>query len=933
MALSGISSIFKSGFWRYTWVLMASLRNSTIWHNATPARRRTPSSVSGNCDLAATVVYERTLRCFPLTYFLVNALARRVSLRRQTPRRHHDRNFQTHSYAMNSTFLRGLTAAILLQTALFSPGALSPEQLAQLPAPAGHPVDFTKEIKPILEVRCVKCHGRGKSKGDFSLETREALLKGGTSGAAILPGKSRESYLIELVSGLDPDSVMPKKGSRLTPAEVGLLRAWIDQGAPWDTKITFAKPEPLNLKPRLPEVPRFAGVSNPVDAFMRAYTQKLKTAPPPAPVGDRVFIRRAYLDLVGLVPTPAQTAEFVASRDPRKRQTLARSLLDDRENYAIHWLSFWNDALRNDYRGTGYIDGGRKQITSWLCSALGNNLPYDQFVAQLVSPRPESEGFSKGIVWRGVVNASQLPPMQAAQNISQVFMGVNLKCASCHDSFINDWALSEAYGMANLYSDEPLEIFRCDQPTGQKAGYQFLYPQLGRINTSTNKAERLERLAEVITSREDGRLPRTIINRLWARLFGRGLVEPLDDMDNPAWNQDLLDWLAEDLVSHHYDLKQTLYRLATSEAYQWPSVNLPERVSTNFVFKGPAVRRMSAEQFRDAVGELTGAFYEAPAGDFDFSWLNPGDSTNAIQQRARWIWDRPEAARTAPPGTVYFRREITLESQPAEAFAYVACDNRYTLFVNGHKAGEGSDYANPRRHSLRALLKPGVNLIAVKAVNDDPGGDKDKPHDNPAGLVFYARIRPAGSEPSKPRGGVVELVSDSSWTWSAKEIPGWEKPGTVVSGWKNASEAGGVEAGPWNIAANWARAISSARFLGRSRAALANADALQVALGRPNREQVMTARASVATTLQALELSNGKELDKLMVRGAEHWLGSKPFSSLDLVSDIYQQALGRAPTVLEERAALGLVGQPAGKEGLEDFLWAVCMHPEFQLIY
>ena len=158
---------------------------------------------------------------------------------------------------------------------------------------------------------------------------------------------------------------------------------------------------------------------------------------------------------------------------------MERLLADDR-SYAEHWLSFWNDLLRNDYKGTGYIDGGRKQITRWLYSALLTNMPYDQFVAELVNPTPESEGFTKGIVWRGVVNASQTPQMQAAQNIAQVFMGVNLKCASCHDSFINDWTLADAYGLAGIYADGPLEMVHCDKPTGQDGRAEVPLPGAGR---------------------------------------------------------------------------------------------------------------------------------------------------------------------------------------------------------------------------------------------------------------------------------------------------------------------------------------------------------------------------------------------------------------------------------------------------------------------
>src|SRR5207302_5015818 len=138
-------------------------------------------------------------------------------------------------------------------------------------------------------------------------------------------------------------------------------------------------------------------------------------------VNDRVFARRVYLDVTGLLPPPKELEGFVSDHHSHKRDLLIQKLLADNTNYAENWLTFWNDLLRNDYKGTGYIDGGRKQITSWLYSALLTNMPYDQFVAQLINPTPASEGFTKGIVWRGVVNASQTPQMQAAQGICQVF--------------------------------------------------------------------------------------------------------------------------------------------------------------------------------------------------------------------------------------------------------------------------------------------------------------------------------------------------------------------------------------------------------------------------------------------------------------------------------------------------------------------------------
>src|SRR5262249_49191708 len=148
-----------------------------------------------------------------------------------------------------------------------------------------------------------------------------------------------------------------------------------------------------------------------------------------------------------------------------------------------------------------------------------------------------------------------------------------LKCASCHDSFINDWRLADAYGLANIYSDTPLELFECDKATGKKAGTQFIYPELGTVDARGDKAARLKQLAAVITRPDDGRLSRPIVNRFWQRFFGRGLVEPVDDMEQPAWNQDLLDWLAADLVDNGYDLKKTIERMLTSRAYQLPAIN------------------------------------------------------------------------------------------------------------------------------------------------------------------------------------------------------------------------------------------------------------------------------------------------------------------------------------------------------------------------
>src|SRR6185312_1304713 len=124
-----------------------------------------------------------------------------------------------------------------------------------LPPAAERPVEFAKDIKPLFESSCIQCHAKGKTKGGLSLETRDSFLKGGDSGPAAVPGQSAKSLIVKLVSGIDPDDQMPKKGKKWTPDQVALLRAWIDQGAKWPPAIRFTRPEPANLKVRQVELP------------------------------------------------------------------------------------------------------------------------------------------------------------------------------------------------------------------------------------------------------------------------------------------------------------------------------------------------------------------------------------------------------------------------------------------------------------------------------------------------------------------------------------------------------------------------------------------------------------------------------------------------------------------------------------------------------
>ncbi|MEX1239381.1 MAG: DUF1549 domain-containing protein [Cyclobacteriaceae bacterium] len=469
--------------------------------------------------------------------------------------------------------------------------------------------DLNLEVRSIFAHNCYKCHSAAKIKAELRLDKKEFVLKGGESGPVITPGHPEESEMVRrLLLPREDEESMPPKGKKLTEEEIATLQFWIKAGAPWpdnaDEKSIFRVAELAPRKPALP--PDQPGLANPIDRFVDVYFEENKISWP-EPVNDNLYIRRVYLDIIGMLPPPEKVNAFIVDPNPGKRQVLMQELLSRNDDYAQHWLTFWNDALRNDYTGTGYITGGRFAITEWLYDGLKNNKPYDVFVRELVSPNEKSAGFIKGIQWRGVVNASQRVEMQAAQNISQVFLGLNLKCASCHDSFISDWKLSDAYAFANIFSDSTLEINRCDVPTGKMAGTKIIFTELGEIDSTLNVDEKLKQLAEYLTAPKNGRLYRTIANRIWGQLMGRGIIEPVDLMDNEPWSQDLLDWLASDFAENGNDLKKLIYVIATSRTYQLPSVQAKHEndlVSSDYAFKGMQRRRLSAEQFADAVSTI-----------------------------------------------------------------------------------------------------------------------------------------------------------------------------------------------------------------------------------------------------------------------------------------------------------------------------------------
>ena len=474
--------------------------------------------------------------------------------------------------------------------------------------------ELNLKVRAIFAHNCYKCHGDEKVKGELRLDSKDFVFKGGENGEVIVPGKPEESELFRRISlPSNHEDVMPSKGKKLTANDIAIIDFWIKKGAPWpegsDKDEVFKVAE---LAPRNPVLPSASGIyTNPVDRWTNQYFIENKIAWPKF-VDDRTFLRRLYMDLIGLLPSQQEIDEFKKDKRPDKRAIWGKKLLDREDDYALHWLTFWNDALRNDYTGTGYITKGRYAITDWLYQSIKSNKSYDLFVKELVNPDENSKGFIEGIKWRGVVNSSQRTEMQAAQNVSQVFLGLNLKCASCHNSFISDWKLEDAYAFANIFADTTLEINRCDKPTGKFTDARMLWKELGSIDNNASVPVKRSQLANNMVKPQNGRLYRTLVNRIWAQIMGRGFIEPVDMMDNDPWSQDMLDWMAFNFQQNNSNIKDLIYLITSSKTYQLPSAGFKdpnEIVSQEYKFSGRLRKRMSAEQFADAGSALFGPIF------------------------------------------------------------------------------------------------------------------------------------------------------------------------------------------------------------------------------------------------------------------------------------------------------------------------------------
>jgi hypothetical protein len=345
---------------------------------------------------------------------------------------------------MNLLSHRRVVLAIVSLFAGFGGNGIPRAAAAELPAP---PIDFSRQILPILSENCFACHGPDEKarKAKLRLDSREGALASRKGGAAVVPGKADASILIQRVSSDEPEMRMPPPKSRksLKPEQVALLRKWIDQGAPWALHWSLTPPQ----RPPLPKVNDASWVRNPIDAFILARLEAAGLKP--SPEVDRArLLRRVTLDLTGLPPTPAEVDAFLADKSPEAYEKVVDRLLES-PRYGEHLGRFWLDAARyGDTHGL-HLDNYREMwpYRDWVIGAFNRNLPYDRFLVEQLAgdllpgatnDQVVASGFNRCHVTTN--EGGSIDEEVYVRNVvdrvdtfGTVILGLSTGCARCHD--------------------------------------------------------------------------------------------------------------------------------------------------------------------------------------------------------------------------------------------------------------------------------------------------------------------------------------------------------------------------------------------------------------------------------------------------------------------------------------------------------------------
>jgi hypothetical protein len=343
---------------------------------------------------------------------------------------------------------------------------------------------------------------------------------------------------------------------------------------------------------------------------------------PPSPqASDAEFIRRAYLDAAGILPTPSDVDRFLKDSSPEKRNRLIDELIK-RPEFVDYWTYKWSDLLlvssnhlSNDEMWSYY---------KWIRESVATNKPWNQFATEVITASGNTLKNGAANYW--VIHRD---PLDTSENMAQAFLGINISCAHCHNHPLAKWTQKDYYGMANLFARVRLKTFA---PSGSRPGVGLLFNDVTVYSAPTGEfmddrlmiplppkpldaaalssevpGDTRQYFAKWLTSADNPFFARNIVNRIWRNFMGRGLIEPVDDLrdTNPATNDELLNALVKDFVEHNFDVDYLIRTIMQSATYQTSSKPLKENADDDKYGSHYLIRRLPAEVLLDAYSQVT----------------------------------------------------------------------------------------------------------------------------------------------------------------------------------------------------------------------------------------------------------------------------------------------------------------------------------------
>lgn len=448
---------------------------------------------------------------------------------------------------------------------------------------------FHEEIFPILRSECLRCHGASSQSG-IELNSRESVL------AYIDFDDVDSSELFYRTESENADERMPPTGAGVNSEEVEKLKEWVKSGAPWPN--TWVDDQHLN---------------------------------PTAEISDLAFARRAYFDLIGVPPTADELEGFIKEGSADKRSKLINRLLDD-PRWADQRMGYWQDVLAENPTLINSSLNTTGPFRWYLYESFLDNKPMDRMVSELIFMRGDPhEGGSAGFA---IAGNNQAPFAAKAQIVASAFLGIETQCARCHDAPYHNAKQRELFSLAAMLKEDSVTVPKSSQvpeefftSTNRRPLIQVtlksdevIQPEwpfpdlLSEIDSSEWSKLAIDpnsprhRLAAFITSHHNERFAKVIANRVWRRLIGVGIVEPVDSWEatSPS-HPELLQWLADEFVLSGYDLKHLYRTIMTSKLYQQEAIEESQVASPEErLFIGPKRRRLSAEQIIDSMFSATG---------------------------------------------------------------------------------------------------------------------------------------------------------------------------------------------------------------------------------------------------------------------------------------------------------------------------------------